>query len=56
MDLMKTLPLDQLVKYIYPELYNIDCLFTNQPPTKVNDNGEEDSYVVPTRLQLSAEL
>jgi len=26
MDCMKTLPLDQLMKYVYPELYKIDAL------------------------------
>uniref|UniRef100_A0A1B0ETR7 Putative vesicle coat complex copii subunit sfb3 n=1 Tax=Lutzomyia longipalpis TaxID=7200 RepID=A0A1B0ETR7_LUTLO len=41
---MKTLPLDQLMRYIYPDFYNIDCLFEN-PTEKVE----------PSRMHLSAE-
>jgi protein transport protein SEC24 len=41
---MKTLPIDQLVRYIYPDFYLLDPLFT-----------EEGDKVDPPRLQLSAE-
>ena len=41
---MKTLPLDHLIRYIYPDLYVLDPLFTD----------EEDKVDLP-RLQLSAE-
>ncbi|XP_059616882.1 protein transport protein Sec24A [Phlebotomus argentipes] len=41
---MKTLPLDQLMRYVYPDFYNIDSLFEN-PKAKVE----------PSRMQLSAE-
>ncbi|KAL9919504.1 protein transport protein Sec24AB isoform 2-T5 [Glossina fuscipes fuscipes] len=57
MECMKTLPLDQLMKYIYPEFYNIDVLFYNAQTINANateDDDEEDLPDVP-RLQLSAE-
>jgi protein transport protein SEC24 len=41
---MKTLPLDQLIRYIYPDLYLLDPLFS-----------EEGEKIDPPRLQLSAE-
>lgn len=46
---MKSLPLDQLMRYIYADFYQIDCLF--------GINGSEicDSSVRPPRYQLSAE-
>lgn len=54
---MKTLPLDHLIKYVYPDFYCLDCLFVGEngvdPPTK-----QEDGTLVipePARLQLSAE-
>ncbi|KAI8119133.1 Protein transport protein Sec24B [Lucilia cuprina] len=60
MDCMKTLPLDQLMKFIYPEFYNIDVLFynnnqnSNANPTN-DDADDEDELPVVQRLQLSAE-
>lgn len=54
---MKTLPLDQLMKFIYPEFYNIDVLFYNAQNINANateDDDDEDLPDVP-RLQLSAE-
>jgi protein transport protein SEC24 len=44
MCLMKTLPMDQLIRYIYPDLYLLDPLFS-----------EEGEKLDPPRLQLSAE-
>lgn len=41
---MKSLPIDQLIRYIYPDFYLLDPLFT-----------EEGDKVDPARLQLSAE-
>ncbi|XP_065366704.1 protein transport protein Sec24A isoform X2 [Calliphora vicina] len=57
MDSMKTLPLDQLMKFIYPEFYNIDVLFyNNQNANPTNDDAdEEDDLPDVQRLQLSAE-
>ncbi|XP_011181486.2 protein transport protein Sec24A isoform X2 [Zeugodacus cucurbitae] len=54
MDCMKTLPLDQLLKFIYPEFYLIDALFY-QNANAVEDDEEEDLPELP-RLQLSAEF
>lgn len=51
MDAMKTLPLDQLMKYIYPEFYHLDALFYNN----ANENDDSDQQDPPV-LQLSAEL
>lgn len=50
MDAMKTLPLDQLIKYIYPEFYLIDCLFYNLSTENDITNRQE-----PPILQLTAE-
>lgn len=50
MDAMKTLPLDLLMKYIYPEFYHIDSLFYNC----ANEN-EDTEPLDPPILQLSAE-
>lgn len=53
---MKTLPLDQLIKFLYPDFYNIDTLF------EMGENGavkEENGTILvhePPKLQLSAEL
>lgn len=60
MDCMKTLPLDQLMKFIYPEFYNIDILFYNNNQNantnSTNDDGDdEDDLPDIQRLQLSAE-
>lgn len=59
MDCMKTLPLDQLMKFIYPEFYNIDILFYNNHNANSNSGGEadDDEEDLPDvqRLQLSAE-
>lgn len=60
MDCMKTLPLDQLMKFIYPEFYNIDILFYNNQnpnanPTSNDDGDDEDDLPDIQRLQLSAE-
>lgn len=41
---MKSLPIDQLVRYIYPDFYLLDPLFT-----------EEGDKVDPPKLQLTAE-
>jgi protein transport protein SEC24 len=42
---MKSLPLDQLIRYIYPDLYLLDALFTDPEGDKVD----------PPKLQLSSE-
>lgn len=59
MDSMKSLPLDQLLKYIYPEFYNIDILFYNNHNANTNAarDADEDDDDLPEvqRLQLSAE-
>ncbi|XP_034109291.1 protein transport protein Sec24A [Drosophila albomicans] len=58
MDCMKTLPLDQLMKYIYPELYKVDGLVyhaRNSNVTQDEDDDEDDSLPEVPRLQLSAE-
>ncbi|KAH8327328.1 hypothetical protein KR074_010200 [Drosophila pseudoananassae] len=59
MDCMKTLPLDQLMKYVYPELYKIDPLIYHARNTNVNsapeDDEEDDQLPELPRLQLSAE-
>ncbi|KAH8416170.1 hypothetical protein KR222_009732, partial [Zaprionus bogoriensis] len=59
MDCMKTMPLDQLMKFIYPELYKIDSLIyharnSNLAAPQDDDDDDEDLPEVP-RLQLSAE-
>jgi protein transport protein SEC24 len=41
---MKTLPLDQLIRYIYPDFFLLDPLF-----------ADEGNKTDPPRLQLSAE-
>lgn len=41
---MKSLPLDQLIRYIYPDFYLLDAIFT-----------EDTNKIVPPKLQLSAE-
>lgn len=41
---MKSLPIDQLIRYIYPDFYLLDSLF-----------AEEGDKVNPPKLQLSAE-
>uniref|UniRef100_A0A182ILW7 Uncharacterized protein n=1 Tax=Anopheles atroparvus TaxID=41427 RepID=A0A182ILW7_ANOAO len=48
---MKTLPLDQLMRYIYPDFYVLDCLFAPAGKGYV-DEGQKPE---PPRLQLSAE-
>ncbi|KAH8285511.1 hypothetical protein KR054_010168 [Drosophila jambulina] len=60
MDCMKTLPLDQLMKYVYPELYKIDALIyhaRNSNCSATQDDDEEEDEPLPElpRLQLSAE-
>ena len=47
---MKTLPLDQLIRFIYPEFYILDCLFMD-----VHNDSAESDKMDPPRLQLSAE-
>ncbi|XP_058458609.1 protein transport protein Sec24A isoform X2 [Malaya genurostris] len=49
---MKTMPLDQLIRYIYPDFYILDSLFHNA--TREGSDGEA-LVVEPPRLQLSAE-
>ncbi|XP_053967300.1 protein transport protein Sec24A [Anastrepha ludens] len=60
MDCMKTLPLDQLMKFIYPEFYLIDALFYPTASQNANANAledeEEDDLPEVPRLQLSAEF
>lgn len=48
---LKTLPLDQLVRYVYPDFYHLDGLFLNA--NQQQSNG--DTILTPPRLQLSAE-
>uniref|UniRef100_A0A182WMH8 Protein transport protein Sec24A n=1 Tax=Anopheles minimus TaxID=112268 RepID=A0A182WMH8_9DIPT len=48
---MKSLPLDQLVRYIYPDFYLLDCLFVPGSNGYVDDGHKLE----PIRLQLSAE-
>nr|XP_016929192.1 protein transport protein Sec24A [Drosophila suzukii]XP_016929193.1 protein transport protein Sec24A [Drosophila suzukii] len=60
MDCMKTLPLDQLMKYVYPELYKIDALIyharnSNVSSTQDDDEDEDEPLPELPRLQLSAE-
>jgi len=60
MDCMKTLPLDQLMKYIYPEMYKIDGLIyharnSNISTTQDEDDDDDDLLPEVPRLQLSAE-
>lgn len=60
MDNMKTMPLDQLMKYIYPELYKIDALVyhvrnTNVSTTQEDDDDDDELLPEMQRLQLSAE-
>lgn len=56
---MKSLPLDQLMKFIYPEFYNIDILFYHNQNANTNAAGdadeEDDDLPEVQRLQLSAE-
>lgn len=47
---LKSLPLDHLIRYIYPDLYHLDCLFGE------NNNPNTDQQTEPPLLQLSAEL
>ncbi|CAD7015448.1 unnamed protein product [Ceratitis capitata] len=54
MDCMKSLPLDQLMKFIYPEFYLIDSLF--YPQTKTQEEDDDDDVPELPRLQLSAEF
>lgn len=49
---LKTLPLDQLIRYIYPDLYHLDCLFVNNNQVDDQDSNKFD----PPLLQLSAEV
>ncbi|XP_033246368.1 protein transport protein Sec24A-like isoform X2 [Drosophila miranda] len=58
MDCMKTLPLDQLMKFVYPELYKIDVLIyhaRNSNASTTEEDDEEDPLPEVPRLQLSAE-
>lgn len=54
---MKTLPLDHLIRYIYPDFYNIDCLFTTlaNGGTDGEGNDRPSEKLEPPKLQLSAE-
>lgn len=47
---LKSLPLDQMIRYIYPDLYHLDCLFAE------NNNQNDEQPTEPPLLQLSAEL
>lgn len=60
MDCMKTMPLDQLMKFIYPELYKIDSLIyhaRNSNVSTTHEDDDDDDELLPEvpRLQLSAE-
>lgn len=56
MECMKNLPLDQLMRYIYPEFYCLDALFYNaQNSNNTSEEEEEDELIDIPRLQLSAE-
>uniref|UniRef100_A0A182MLE2 Uncharacterized protein n=1 Tax=Anopheles culicifacies TaxID=139723 RepID=A0A182MLE2_9DIPT len=48
---MKSLPLDQLIRYIYPDFYLLDCLFVSGSNGYVDDGHKLE----PIRMQLSAE-
>ncbi len=50
MCLMKTLPLDQLIRYIYPDMYLLDPLFSDNYGNEKHVDRSE-----PPKLQLSAE-
>lgn len=60
---MKSLPLGPLIRFIYPDFYNIDSLFMNLQQQQKNGNtanggeekGHEEDKLDPPRLQLSAE-
>jgi protein transport protein SEC24 len=58
---MKSLPLDQLIQYIYPNFYSIDSLFVNINLNNGENNNEttktddSNNKLQPVRLQLSAE-
>ncbi|XP_055534166.1 protein transport protein Sec24A isoform X2 [Wyeomyia smithii] len=52
MNEMKTMPLDQLIRHIYPDFYVLDSLFHSA--TRESSDGEAQ-LVEPPRLQLSAE-
>lgn len=60
---MKSLPLGPLIRFIYPDFYNIDSLFMNLQQQQQNGNtanggeekGHEEDKLDPPRLQLSAE-
>lgn len=53
------MPLTTLIRYIYPEFYNIDSLFVNLSQQQNGNAGEEkaadEEKADPPRLQLSAE-
>lgn len=53
---MKTLPLDQLIKFLYPDFYNIDSLFVTGENGAVKQENGAILVSEPPRLQLSAEL
>lgn len=53
---MKTLPLDQLIKFLYPDFYNIDSLFVAGENGAVKQENGAILVTEPPRLQLSAEL
>lgn len=52
---MKSLPLGALIRYIYPDFYNIDCLFVNLQQNGGAEKVNEEERPDPPRLQLSAE-
>lgn len=45
---LKSLPLDQLMRYIYPDFYHLDSLFIK------NDSNNE--RILPPLIQLSSEV
>lgn len=51
---LKTLPLDQLIRFIYPDLYHLDCLFSENNNNDANNDPNVERPEPPI-LQLSAE-
>lgn len=51
----KTLPLNQLLQLVYPDLYRVDTLSDDNAIKEEDDNGAELLIPQPDRLQLSFE-
>lgn len=55
---MKNLPLDNLIRAIYPDLYPIHQLSEYPRPTHLQEKDEDEEVLLvpsPPRLQLNAE-